>query len=143
VDHPADVRRWSRRAPIPPRIESSAAAFEDAGEEAGLGGFAFGFEFGADARADGVQDVLGLVENRSGTAVVEPLRFGWRGRNDQRSVRPRDVGETALVLRTVLRATPRRVRGEIEIALPDGVAVGIRAALEVLALGPEPVKLFV
>src|SRR5690606_26696458 len=52
----------------------------------------------------------------------------------ERAVHPAAVGEPPLIARAVVGAAPRRVGREVDVALPHGVAVGVGAALEVLAL---------
>src|SRR5439155_9311825 len=91
-------------------------------------------ELGQDLRADGVHDVLGLVEEGGGRFVV-PL--GLRGAEValERAVAPADVGHAGLERGAVLRAAPRRLGGEVEVALPDGLAIGVRPALVELAVG--------
>ena len=62
-----------------------------------------------------------------------PARPGSAGSTSEPWVQA-TVGQPALVLRAVVRAAPRRVGREVEVALAHGVAVGVRPALEVLAL---------
>ena len=89
-------------------------------------------DLGHHLRADLVEEVLGLVQQRCGGTVVEARRLVGRLRADHRAVRPPGVGPR-LELRAVRRATPRRVGGEIEVALPHGLTVRVGAALELPA----------
>ena len=80
---------------------------------------------------------LTMSSASSSTAAAEPSsRPGGSAGSagDQRAVGPVHVGQPALVARAGVGATPGRVGGEVEVALPDGLAVGVGAALEVLAL---------
>src|SRR3546814_6738877 len=63
--------------------------------------------------------------------------FGGRGRGDEGAGAPVDVGEAGFVLRAVGRTAPRSLGREVEVALPHGLAVAVRAALEVLAVLPH------
>ncbi len=69
-----------------------------------IGFLLLGFEFSEDLRANGVDDVFGLIE-QFGDALC--FRLWWRRRNDQRTVVPVDVHQPSLIARTVLGTAPR------------------------------------
>src|SRR3546814_14106252 len=75
-----------------------------------------------------------LSSQRSVVTVEGIEGFGGRGRGDEGAVAPVDVGEAGFVLRAVGRTAPRSLGREVEVALPHGLAVAVRAALEVLAV---------
>src|SRR3954469_18037601 len=115
-------------------LMSAPAPAEAAPEPTALVGLA---HLGEDLGADGVDDVLGLVEDGGGRAVVEPGRLLGRAGRHQGAVRPVHVGQAALVALADVGAAPGRVGSEVEVALPHGLAIGVGAALEVLALLPH------
>src|SRR3546814_10382095 len=78
-----------------------------------------------------------LSSQRSVVTVVGIEGFGGRGRGDEGSVAPVDAGEAGFVLRAVGRTAPRRLGREVEVALPHGLAVAVRAAFEVLTVLPH------
>ena len=86
-------------------------------------------------RSDGVHDVLCGVQHGSGAAVVEAGHLVGCRRGERGAVHPRHVGKPALVPGAVVRAAPRGLGGEVQVAPAHGVAVRVRAALVVLALG--------
>jgi ATP-binding protein involved in chromosome partitioning len=124
-------RGRARRGPF--RSAATLDLVEPAAEPAALVLLA---DLGQDLRGDGVHDVLRLVEQRRGV-LVESLRRGRTGRVGQVAVAPADVGQAGLVGGTVLRTAPGGLGGEVEVALPDGVARRVGAALVELAVGPH------
>ena len=68
------------------------------------------------------------------TSIIKPFRLGRCCRNNERTVRPRCVGQTTLIFWALIGAAPWGVGSEVEIALANGVTTWIRPRFEVLAL---------
>ena len=97
-----------------------------------------GLHLGKDRRAGAVQDLLGFVQEASDPVADADTRWLRRcRRRHHRPVAPPGIGKPPLITMTVLGTPPRRLRRKIEMALPHRLPIGIRAALEVLALHPH------
>src|SRR5262249_40561271 len=86
-----------------------------------------GPHFSQDGRTGGVDDVLRGVEQRGHVVAVdvEVDRLVRRFGGDEGAVAPVDVHIPALVLGAIFRTAPRRLGREVEVALPDSLAVRI------------------
>src|SRR5205814_7367831 len=125
----------ARRSPA--TLATASATALDSGEPAAeTAALVLLHELGQDLGPDGVHDVLRLVEQGRGS-LVEALRGRRAGVVLQRAVGPADVGHAGLEGGAVLRAAPGSLGGEVEVALADGFARGVRPALVELAVGPH------